>query len=524
MPDPSPSPARRTRRGPVLAALVLAMFMAAIEGTIVATAMPSIAGSLGGFALYGWVFASYLLMQAATTPMFGKLADLFGRKSVFTLGVAVFLAGSVACGFATSMPWLIAFRFVQGAGAGAVQPVTNTLAGDLFAFRERARVQGWLASVWGFSAILGPLAGGLIVEHAHWAWIFWANVPFGLLALGLVATYLHEDVRRTERRIDHAGAVTFFVGIAALITVLTQFGTFPAWLSLALLALSTTSLSFFAWHETRAPDAMMPPDLWRDRLVTTANLGTLGAGIVMIAVISYLPTYAQGVLGTSALVAGFTLTTMSMGWPLAAVVAGRLMVRVGVRTTVRAGGIALVLGATGFALLDRVREAWFAAAASAIIGVGMGLLITTFLVSVQTRVSWHRRGAATATNALMRILGNALGAALLGGVVNASLTSFLRREGLAGQVSLDDVTRLLTERAAADPALLERVSTGLAQGLDRAFLVMLVFAVITLAICLAMPDLRPEETRGRPTETSGPRPPENGGDRGPDANQNRRPN
>jgi len=493
LPDAA-APRRGTRRGPVLAALVLAMFMAAIEGTIVATAMPSIAGSLGGFSLYAWVFASYLLMQAVTTPMFGKLADLYGRKPIFVGGVSIFLAGSVACGFAPTMPWLIAFRLVQGVGAGAVQPVSSTIAADLYAFHERARVQGWLSSVWGISAVAGPLAGGLIVQQAHWAWIFWINVPFGALAIAIVTAYLHEDVPRSQRSIDRLGVGTFVLGVGALIVLLTQAGSLPAPWAVSLVGVSVVSLTLFWRHERTAQEAMMPPDLWGDPLVRIANVASFGAGIVMIAVITYLPTYVQGVLGASALVAGFTLTTMSMGWPVAAVAAGHLMVRLGTRFTARAGATALMLGAAGFALLDRVGDPRFAAAASLAVGVGMGLMMTTFLVSIQTRVPWHRRGAATATNLLMRILGNAIGAAMLGGVINASLLAWLRREGLASVFDLDDVTRALGEAGSLDPALLARIRGGLAVALDQAFLVMAAFALVTLLVAFAMPDLGPEET------------------------------
>ena len=486
-----------TRRGPVLAGLVLAMFMAAIEGTIVATAMPSIAGALGGFALYAWVFAGYLLVQAVTTPMFGKLADLIGRKPVFVAGVAVFLLGSVACGFATSMPWLIAFRLVQGLGAGAVQPVTSTLAGDLYAFHERAQVQGWLSSVWGLSAVVGPLAGGLIVQHLHWAWIFWLNVPFGLVAIVLVTRFLNERVEPAPRSVDGVGVVTFTLAVSALMVALTQGSSLPAWLVAALAATSALAGVAFWRREQRAPEAMIPPDLWRDPLVRTANLATLGSGVVMIGVITYLPTYAQGVLGTSALTAGFALTTMSMGWPVASVAAGLLMVRIGSRATARLGAVALLVGSLGFVALDRSLGAGFAAGASAAIGVGMGLLSTTFLVSVQTRVAWERRGAATATNMLMRILGNALGAALLGGVVNASLLRWLRREGLDGAVRLDDVTRLLEGAGSLDPALLERMRAGLERALGGAFLTMAAAAAATLVVSFLMPDLDPGETGER---------------------------
>lgn len=482
----------------MLAALVLAMFMAAIEGTIVATAMPSIAGSLGGFSAYAWVFAGYLLMQAVTTPMFGKLADLVGRKPVFVGGVGVFLAGSVACGFAPTMGWLIVFRLVQGLGAGAVQPVVSTLAGDLYAFHERARVQGWLSSVWGLSAVAGPLVGGLIVESAHWAWIFWMNVPFGLLAIAGVVLFLHERIEPAPRSIDRVGVATFTVSVGAAMVGLTQGATLPTWAAVFLAGVAVAFGAAFWRHEHRAPEAMIPPDLWRDPLVRAANLATLASGVVMIAVITYLPTYAQGVLGTSALVAGFTLTTMSMGWPVASVAAGAMIVRYGARTGARAGAVALLAGAAAFVAMTPERGAAYAAGASALIGVGMGLISTTFLVAIQTRVDWRRRGAATATNMLMRILGNAVGAAALGGVVNASLVRWIREQGLEGRVRLDDVTRLLETGAAGDPALLGHLRGGLEGALDGAFVAMAIAAVLTAVAAFAMPELARDDVEDAP--------------------------
>lgn len=469
------------------------MFMSAIEGTIVATAMPDIAASLGGFSLYAWVFAGYLLMQAVTTPMFGKAADLAGRKPVFVVGVSIFLAASVACGFATSMPWLVAFRLLQGIGAGAVQPVTATLAGDLYAYRERARIQGWLSSVWGISALLGPLAGGLIVERFDWAWIFWANVPFGLFAIVAVSVFLHEDVDRRGRTIDGIGIATFTVATASALVLLTQAATLPLAASLALGATSVVVFVGFFAHERRAPEPLIPPDLWRDRLVRSANLATLGAGAVMIAVATYLPTYAQTVLGSSALVAGFTLTTMSIGWPIASVAAGHLLVRFGPRRVARAGSLALLAGSLAFVAMRPAFGPGYAAASSALVGVGMGLLSTTFLVSIQTRVDWSKRGAATATNLLMRNLGNALGAALLGGIVNASLLAWLQRNGLTGTVRLDEVTRLLDGTGPAEGVPLEAIRSGMRQAIDGAFVAMAVAAAITVVVAFTVPAIDPPE-------------------------------
>ncbi|HEX2166046.1 MAG TPA: MFS transporter, partial [Longimicrobiales bacterium] len=342
---------RRTHRSLVLTALVVAMFLAAIEGTIVATAMPSIASRLGGFSLYSWVFSSYLLMQAVTTPIFGKLADLYGRKPIFIAGVTIFLTGSLLCGFAESMGMLVLFRFVQGIGAGAVLPMAATLAGDLYSIQERGRIQGYLASVWGISSIVGPLAGGVIVENVTWHWIFWLNIPFGVISVGLIWLFLHEQVQHRERSVDYAGTVLLLVGLSALMLALTQAGEWGVERTAVLATIAAFALVAFFRQQRRAPDPIMHFELWSNPIIRRGNLAILSAGVAMIGLITFLPTFVQGVLGGSALVAGFTLSGMSLGWPIASVIAGRNFIRFGVRRLARAGGVFVTIGGLLVALL-----------------------------------------------------------------------------------------------------------------------------------------------------------------------------
>ncbi|HET6569462.1 MAG TPA: MDR family MFS transporter [Rhodothermales bacterium] len=487
--------AARTRRPLVLTALVLAMFLAAIEGTIVATAMPSIAAKLGGFSLYSWVFSAFLLMQAVTIPIFGKLADLLGRKPVFIAGILVFLLGSVLCGFASSMGMLVGFRFLQGLGAGAVQPITTTLAGDLYSLEERGRVQGYLSSVWGASSVVGPLAGGLIVQHASWSWIFWLNVPFGLVTIVLIVLFLHEDVEGKARSIDYTGAGLLLVGLSALMLALTQGAEWGAWIVAPLLLVFGTALFSFIRQESRAADPLIHLELWSSRMIRYANVATLTAGIAMIGLISFVPTFVQGVLGRTALVAGFALSAMSVGWPIASVVAGRLFVSVGVRAMARAGGIAAVVGALWIALTAG-RGALEVGIGSFVMGVGFGLMNTTYIVAIQTSVSWAQRGVATASNMLMRILGNALGAAIFGGVLNFKLRHFL-----PGGVSLDSINDLLGGGAgqAASRNVDRVLREGLSAGLHLVFWGILLVAVITLAASWLVPNL-PEGMTGDGSE------------------------
>lgn len=472
------------------------MFLAAIEGTIVATAMPSIAGRLGGFSLYSWVFSSYLLMQAVTTPIFGKLADLFGRKPVFIGGVTIFLIGALLCGLAESMGALVAFRVIQGIGAGAVLPMSATIAGDLYTVRERGRIQGYLASVWGVSSILGPLAGGLIVEHVAWPWIFWLNIPFGIGSLVLISLFLHESIEHRDRSVDYAGAALLLAGLSGLMLALTQAESWGARPALLLAAGAAVLLIVFYRQQRTARDPMMHFELWENPIIRRGNLAILCAGIAMIGLITFLPTYVQAVLGGSALAGGFTLSAMSIGWPLASVVAGRSFMRLGVRTLVRAGGVAVTAGALVVALLADA-GAPQAAAGAFLMGVGFGLLNTTYIVAIQTSVTWAQRGVATATNLLMRNLGNAVGAAMLGGVLNLTLAGHISRHGLEGTISLDSVRELVPSPEGAPrrvaAAALDVLQSGLSESILLLFWIVAAFSVAILLLSWRVPNLTSEQ-------------------------------
>ncbi len=417
------------------------MMLAAMDTTIVSTAIPQIVGELGGFALFGWVFSVYLLAQTVTIPVYGKLADLFGRKPVLLAGTVIFLAGSTASAAAWSMPALIVFRGLQGLGAGSIMATVATLAGDLYSVRERAAIQGWLSSVWGMAAIVGPVLGGALAEYVSWRWIFLINLPIGVAAMALLGVFLHERFERRRPRIDHAGAVLLLGCAGCLIFGLLQGGQAWPWLSapsVAVFAAAVVLAAVLAWVERRAAEPVMPGWLWRHRILGGANLATVGMGIVMMAPNAYLPTFAQSVLGLGAIASGLVLASMSIGWPLASSFSGRLYMRVGFRQTALAGAFLLVLATSGFVLLPQPAPAWAVVLDTVVLGAGFGLLSTPLLVGVQSIVGWDRRGVVTGGNMFSRYLGASLGAALMGAIFNAALRERLGRAPAALAASLPD--------------------------------------------------------------------------------------
>ncbi|MEA3321677.1 MAG: MDR family MFS transporter [Bacillota bacterium] len=482
----------KTKKPFVLAAIMLAMFMAAIEATIVSTAMPAIAADLGGFSLYSWVFSSYLLMNAVTVLIYGKLSDLFGRKPILTFGIIVFLVGSLLCGMATSIEMLIIFRFIQGFGAGAVMPIASTIVGDMYTKEERAKIQGYLSSVWGISAILGPAIGGLLVQYVSWRFVFWVNIPLGILAIIGLYLFLHEGVEKKKHSIDYAGAGLLFVSVSSFMLVMVEGGVRWEWMSapvFSLIAVSAIAFIFFILQEKRAKDPMMPFDIWQERSILIANTTSLTTGVMLIGISSFLPAFVQGVMERPPIVAGFTLTTMSIGWPIAAMIAGRLLLKIGFRTTSIIGGVALILGSIIFMTLSPDDGPVWAAFGSFIIGVGMGFSTTAFIVSIQSTVPWQKRGVATASNMFMRTLGSTIGAALLGGILNSRIQEHLKENGALGEFSLDSTTLLLNEdqRNQLSESMRALLQDGLTSALQTVYLVVAGFAVISFILILLLP-------------------------------------
>ena len=470
-----------SRRRLILAASLMATFMAAVESSIVATAMPTIVGDLGGFRLFSWVFAAYLLAMAVSVPVYGRLADLYGRKRVFFAGTGIFLVGTTLCGFASSMPALVLFRAVQGLGGGAIQPISVTVLGDIYTPAERARVQAYSSSVFGVSAIVGPALGAFIVEHLHWWLVFWINLPIGVAAILMYALFLHERLQPREHRIDYLGGVLLALGVGAVMLALVQARTLGL-RSVPLAVCGLAALALLAMHERRMPEPIVPYRLWRNRVIALGNLGTFGTGAAMMGVSAFLPTYVQGVMGQSPGVAGFALGCQSVSWTFGTLAAARVMIRASYRMSAVIGGVLLVAGGVMLALLQPASGIAWAVVASLVIGLGIGFCNPVYLVSTQASVGWEERGAATGSVMFMRMLGSSWGAALLGAILNFGVYRRLPDTG-------DAVNRLL------EPALrhglgtqqIARLTAAVAASLHEVYLVVALIAAATLAVSLFYP-------------------------------------
>ncbi|WP_407939505.1 MDR family MFS transporter [Nocardia terrae] len=414
----------RSERGPILAAIMLSTSLVALDSTIIATAVLTITDQLGGFAQFPWLFSIYLLAQAVTVPIYGKLADMVGRKPVMLFGIGVFAVGSLLCGLATSMIGLIAFRAVQGIGAGAVSPISMTIAGDIYTVQERAKVQAYLASVWAASSVLGPLLGGVFSEYISWRWIFLINLPLAALAAWMILRKFTESAPRQSHRIDYLGAGLLTVGAGALILALLEGGQAWAWnspASLALFAGGAIVLAGFALVERRAANPILPLWVFHRRIVVASSLASLLVGAILLGLTSYVPTFAQGVLGSGALLAGLTAGALTLGWPVTASQAGKVYLRIGFRSTALIGSVLAVLGAASLLLVDEDSTLLQVAIGCFVVGMGMGLVASPTLIAAQASAEWSERGVVTATNIFARSIGSAVGVAVFGALVNARL-------------------------------------------------------------------------------------------------------
>ncbi|HEX2184780.1 MAG TPA: MDR family MFS transporter, partial [Chloroflexota bacterium] len=469
------------------ATLMVAMGVVALEGTVVTTALPSVVGELQGLSLYPWVFSIYLLTSTTSVPVYGKLADIYGRKPVFMAGLSVFLLGTLLCGASGSMVQLIAFRAVQGLGAGAVLPSVLTVLSDIYDLPGRARVQPLTASVWGVLSLTGPAAGAFITETISWRWVFWVNVPVCLASLLLLAVFLRERVRRQVAAVDYAGAATLTLGlVAAMLVVLEGGRTIPwgSWLFGVLVATAAALLAAFALVERRAADPVLPFRAFRLRPVAVSNAGNVVIGVALYGLASYVPLFAQGVRGESAAAVGVVLTPLNVAWSVASLLSSRLYLRAGFRATALLGTGLVALGTGLLVLVQPETPLLLIGIPMAITGIGLGVSAPTFLLAPQSAVPWNMRGAVTSSTQFARTIGGAVGVAMLGALLNARLGAVTAAPGaaLAGMDVEELVSAMLSEttRAALPAEVVRTVSLALADGLHRVYLALFLLALAGL--------------------------------------------
>ena len=412
----------------ITAGVLTGTALAALEATVVGAAMPTVVASLGGLEHYSWVFAAYLLTSTVTVPLWGKLSDLYGRRPLYQVGIALFLGGSALCGVSGTMAQLVAFRAIQGVGAGALIPLGMTILGDIYTPAERARIQGLFSGVWGLASIVGPPLGGIITEQMTWHWVFYLNIPFGLVAAAIIGFSLREPKRDVRPAIDYRGAVLLTVALSCVLIGLAdarQLATLlETWRVLAFVAAAGAGAAFIL-AERCAVEPIVPPALMRHRVVAVSVVCGLLTGAAMFGAISYVPLYAQAAFESGATAAGATLTPLMLSWVSFSVIGGRLLLRVGFRPTVLAGQALLT---TGFVLLASLgphsARGWLYADLG-VIGAGLGLTMLSMLIAVQQTVPRAQLGVATSLNQLARSLGGAVGVAVMGVILTGGIEARL---------------------------------------------------------------------------------------------------
>ena len=469
----------------IILGVMFALFMAAVETTVVATAMPTIISELGGVETYSWVFSVYMLASTTTIPLYGKLSDVYGRRTIFMVAMGLFLAGSVLSGQSQTIGQLIGFRALQGLGAGGLLPLSFIIIGDMFSFEQRARMQGLFSGVWGVASIIGPLLGGFLVDQVSWRWVFYVNLAPGFLAAALVWT-LWRDMDRSGEKvclpIDYAGAGLMTAGVVALLLGLFHIGTWTSW---ALLVSAVALFVILIPVERRAADPVLPLALFRKRLFAVGTAHGVLVGWAMFGSTSFVPLFIQSVLGTSATVAGSALTPQMLGWVFASIIGSRLLLRFSYRTVALAGMTSLTIGAFLMSLVSVNTTLAGIMFNLALMGIGMGLSVPPFLIAVQSSVDRSVLGTATATLQFSRVIGGALGVRVMGLIMSLRFSANLTAAGLdKTAVSLQELIRPLHAAAAVVDVSLRRALTG---AVEAVFVAAFAAAILGLAVTALAP-------------------------------------
>ncbi len=467
-------------------ALMVAMFIGAIEGTVVTTAIPTIVRDLSGLGLISWVFSAYFLTSSISTPVYGKLADLFGRKNILFIGIAIFLIGSCLCGFSQNMHQLIAFRALQGLGAGSIFTITYTIVGDIFSLSDRAKVQGWLNAVWGIASVIGPFAGGFLIDVLSWHWIFFINVPFGILCVILLQKYFREDVEKRKPQIDYAGMLVLSAAILILLLGVPSGG------KQALFSLTAVFILLFLFYfiEKKAAEPIIPFAILTKNS-TVINLISFLAAAVLIGADVYMPVYIQNILGLSPTVSGLSMAPMSASWLMSAFILARAIPKYGEKTVTGVAMFTLLLGGLPLLVLGLDSPLIIVIISTFIMGFGFGGCFTTMTIAIQASVKYNQRGAATGLNSLVRSLGQTIAIGIFGGVFNRNIINYFDGLGVKG-VDPNTLYSLVDDIRIS----LHNIAIAVQSSLH---LIFQLFIVITL-VCLLLSILLPSELKEKDSE------------------------
>jgi EmrB/QacA subfamily drug resistance transporter len=476
----------------IFGALMLVLLLAALDQTIVATALPTIVGDLGSVSRLSWVVTAYLLASTVVGPLYGKLGDLYGRKIVLQSAIVIFLAGSALCGISQSMTQLIVFRALQGLGGGGLLVVTIAAVGDVIAPRDRGRYQGYFGAVFGLATVAGPLLGGFFVDSLSWRWIFYVNLPIGLVALGVIAAVLQARPDRVSHQIDYLGAVLLAGGLAAIVLFTTLGGTTYPWGStqmIVLLVIGAFLLAGFVVAETRAAEPILPLAILRNRVVRVTSVVGFIVGVAMFGSVTYLPLYLQNVKGHSPIVSGLLMTPLVAGLLLTSITSGNLISRLGRYRRFPIAGTALM--ATGLLLLSRLEvgtSAWVAAAYMLVVGLGLGLVMQVLVLAAQNAVDYKYLGVVTSGSTLFRQIGGSIGVSVFGAIFANQLARSLAAELPSGVRTPTAANPAAVKRL--PPAIHDLYVTAVTASLRPIFLVAAGVAVVGFAIAWRLPELQ----------------------------------